>query len=350
MIPKGAGVAALLKKPDTALRGVLLYGPDQGLVRERAAAVLVAAGGDAADPFATVELDGAVLRGDPARLSDEAAALSFSGRRRVVRVRGATDQATAAVEAWLAGPGDGFVIVEAGDLAKRSSLRVAFEKAKATAAVACYVDEGADLARLVGQHLSDAGLGVDAEAVDFLAGRFGGDRGVIRSELDKLVLYMDGSGTVGVEEAARVVGDVAAASLDAVTEAACGGDPEALETALRRAFAQGVAAVSVLRAVARHLDRLMLAGALVGGGDSVEKAMAALRPPVFFKAQPAFRRQLRLWPAARIAPALALLLEAELDCKTTGLAAEPVSARALLRLASGSRPAAEPRPAGRRRG
>jgi DNA polymerase-3 subunit delta len=50
-----------------------------------------------------------------------------------------------------------------------------------------------------------------------------------------------------------------------------------------------------------------------------------------------------LWPAERLATALDLVIAAELECKTTGLPAEAVAARALMRIAHAARPAARAR-------
>jgi len=60
---------------------VLFYGDDAGLIRARARAMTVAVAGALDDPFRVAELD----REDIARLPDEAATLSLTGGRRVVR-------------------------------------------------------------------------------------------------------------------------------------------------------------------------------------------------------------------------------------------------------------------------
>src|SRR6516162_6591594 len=84
-------IAAFLQRPDPETRAVLLYGPDAGLVRERAETIARSVCPDLKDPFRVADLGAAVLAADPARLADEAAQLSLTGSRRVVRVRGAGD-------------------------------------------------------------------------------------------------------------------------------------------------------------------------------------------------------------------------------------------------------------------
>jgi len=82
-------IAAFLQRPDPEIRAVLLYGPDEGLVRERAEAVARSVCPDLKDPFRVADLTASVLGTDPARLADEATQLSLTGGQRVVRVRGA---------------------------------------------------------------------------------------------------------------------------------------------------------------------------------------------------------------------------------------------------------------------
>jgi DNA polymerase-3 subunit delta len=85
-------VDGFLRRPDPQIRAVLLFGPDAGLVRERADTVARAVCPDLRDPFRVAELTAATLAADPARLADEAAQISLMAGRRVVRLRDASDQ------------------------------------------------------------------------------------------------------------------------------------------------------------------------------------------------------------------------------------------------------------------
>jgi DNA polymerase-3 subunit delta len=326
-------VEAFLRKPDPALIAVLVYGPDQGLVRERAERLVATIAGDVTDPFRVADVTPDSVKDDPARLRDEAAALPFSGGRRVVRIRDGKDVLTNAVRNLLEmGGGGGLVVVEAGELGPRSTLRQIFETESKAVALACYADEGDTLRRVIEADLAAHGLTIAPEAMEYLASHLGADRGVTRSELEKLALYK-GAGQIEVDDVLAVVGDAGAVSLDAIAYAACGGESGLLDRALATAFAEGVSAISLLRAVARHLQRLLEARAAVAGGGSVEQAMAALRPAVFYRQRAPFRAQMDLWGVARLAEGLRALTIAEIDCKQTGAPQKLLCQRALFRLA-----------------
>jgi DNA polymerase-3 subunit delta len=329
-----ARVAAFLRQPDAKCRAVLVYGPDTGLVRERAEALARLVCPDLKDPFRVAELSGAALASDPARLADEMSAQSLVGGRRVVRVREAGDAVAPIAESALAtAPGDGFVVLEAGDLPPRSALRKLFEGADNAAAIACYADTARDLAEVIRSTLGAHRVQVSSDAASWLVEHLGGDRQVTRNELEKLALYVGDGGKVGLEEAALCVGDTAALDVDDVIFAAAEGDASGLERALLRAFQEGEQPVSILRAAMRHFQRLQLCLARIDAGQSPEDAMRALRPPLFFKVQDRFAGQLRRWTPAAVMRALGALTEAELRAKRAVYPQETVCRAVLLDLA-----------------
>ncbi|MBB4285522.1 DNA polymerase III subunit delta [Roseospira goensis] len=341
-IPPGRA-AAFVKAPDPSVRAVLVYGPDRGLARERLDALTRTVVADVADPFRVTEMPAAALKDDPARLADEAAALSLMGGRRVVRVMDATDATAGALKAVLAdAAGDALVLVLAGELAPRGALRTLFEGAETAAALACYADDGAALDQVIRDTLAPHGLTADRDAMAFLVAHLGGDRLLTRAELEKLITYKGGPGEVTLDDAAACIGDTAALGLDDLALAVADGDDAQAQRVLDRLLRGGTNAVTVLRAVSRHFQRLHLAAGSMAGGRSADQAVGALRPPPIFKHRDRITAQVRRWDAARLGQALDLLLEAEADCKGFGPAPAVVCARALLRLAQGARLGARP--------
>ena len=69
---KASDAETYVARPDPARPIALLFGPDAGLVSERAEAIIRSAVDDINDPFALVKLTGDDLASDPARLVDEA--------------------------------------------------------------------------------------------------------------------------------------------------------------------------------------------------------------------------------------------------------------------------------------
>jgi DNA polymerase III subunit delta len=324
--PAPAQIVGLLKQPPDTITAILLFGPDDGLVRERADAVTRAVlGGVGDDPFRLAVLTGEAVKQDPALLADEADQLSLIGGRRVIRLRDAGDPAAKALEPVLSRkPGGGLVVIEAGDLPRSSALRKLAEAAVNAVAIACYADDPRAIAQLIRDLAARDRITLAEEAVAYLTTHLGDDRGVTRSELEKLCLYAGPGGRIDLEAAIASIGDSSALALDDVVYDALDGEALAVEQALTRLFLEGQSAVAVLRAVQRHAQRLHLAAARLAEGESTDQIARSQRPPLYFKLVDRFTRQLAAWPAARLQRLMALLLKAELDCKTTGFPEEVI--------------------------
>ena len=338
----GKAIDRFLAAPDPATVAVVIYGPDDGLVRERAEHLVALIAIDPKDPFRVAELPASAIESDPARLADEADQLPMTGGRRVLRLREAGDEIAKALLGWLDASatnthGGGFVVIEASDLGPRSSLRKLAETHPRAASIPCYRDEIATLQTLAREKLKAEGLTIAPEAMQWLATHLGSDRAITQAELEKLALYMLGGPAneakrVELADVLAVVGDSAELALDDLVYAVGDGELPALERAIQRSFAEGAAPIMVLRALGRHFLKLQLAKGLARNAG-IESAIARIRPPIFFKYVPRFKTQVARWSERLLADALARIVEAERNCKRSALPAQTICHAALMGIA-----------------
>lgn len=294
---------AWLARPPADIRLVLCYGPDRGLVAERAQRFARATGLPLDDPFVVVKLDAAVVEKEPGRLLDEAQAIAMFASRRLIWLRGAGADKKLAdeVKALLASPApDTTVLIEAGDLKKAAALRSVVEAAPAAMALPCYSDDGRDLEKIVDEELGKAGLGITLEARRLLRESLGGDRMATRGELQKLALYMHGRNQVDVEDIRLAVSDVSDASVDDVVDATLSGNMGAADDALARALIGPTTIYPLLSALQRQFQALHIARGAIDAGATASAAVAALRPPVLFSRRSIVEKSAANWTTARI--------------------------------------------------
>jgi DNA polymerase-3 subunit delta len=335
MIVKSSDADRYAAHPPKGLVAALVFGQDAGLVRERAETLMKTVVDDLNDAFRVADLDGDDLSSDPARLFDEAAAISMLGGRRVVRVRGAGNSLAKLFDSFLEEPkGDALVVVEGGDLARGTGLRKVFEEAENAAAIACYPDTARDLYDVVRNGLKAEGFSIAPDALEDAVGRLGSDRGVTRREVEKLALYAHGRKQVTLEDVRAVMGDEAEARAEEAIDAAGNGDLPRLDLALERLWVAGISPVAVVRQAMSHFQRVLLVAVDANRSDGLDGAIRKLRPPVHFARVTSFKNQAQRWNTARLGEALDLLLETEALCKTTGVPNEAVVGRALFNVAA----------------
>ncbi len=333
-----ARIGAFLQCPDREIRAVLLYGPDAGLVRERADALAGTVCPDLKDPFRVADLSGPLVAADPARLADEAAQMSLTGGRRVVRVRDAGDRLAGLFKDFIdTAPGDGFIVAEAGDLPGSSSLRRVFDASPRLAAIGCYPDTPRDRAGVIRETLRTYRIAASSDATQYLVEHLGSDRLLTRAELEKLALYVGEGGHVELDDVRSSIGDSASLALDDAIMAAAEGDAAMADRVLDRIFQEGDSPVSVVRAMLRHLQRLHAYTARLTAGATVADLVRTARPPIFYKQQDNFKRQLALWNEAALRAQLDRVAQAELHMKLTGLPAETICREAMLAVAQAAR-------------
>jgi DNA polymerase-3 subunit delta len=333
-----ARIAAFLQRPDQTIRAVLLYGPDIGLVRERADVLARTVCPDLKDPFRVADLSGAALAADPARLADEAAQLSLIGGRRVIRVRDAADRLAGLFRGFLdAAPGDGFIVVEASDLPGSSAMRRVFDTSPRAAAIGCYPDAPRDRAAVIRDTLRAHRITASGEATQYLVEHLGNDRLLTRAELEKLALYAGEGGHVELDDVRLSIGDSAVLATDDAVMAAAEGDAARVDRVIDRVLQEGESAVSVVRAMLRHLQRLHVFAARVAAGTTAAEVVRTARPPIFYRQEDSFKRQLVLWNEVGLRAQLKRIAQAELHMKLTGLPADTVCREALLAVAQAAR-------------
>lgn len=315
------------------VRLVLIYGPDSGLVTERARKLAESSVSDAEDPFLLVKLDGDLVASDPARMADEVATIGMFGGRRVVWVRpGSKNLAGIAEIALDSEGGDTLVIIEAGDLQKSSPLRTLCEKSKRALAVPCYLDEGRDLASLVDEAFRNAGIGVSRETRQILIESLGGNRLASRAEIEKLLLYLDGKSRVEPEDIEAILSNVADFKADMLVDAAYAGRLHEADALFRRLLAEGGAITPLLSALIRHGLALIPQAEAVSRGQSPAMVAENWRS-LFFKRRASAKQQLQLWDPDRLRSVVERLQRTVLETRRNPALDEALASRAVLDIA-----------------
>lgn len=333
---KAGDVDAALRRIEPRIVLLLVYGPDEGLVGERAKAAAESAVDDPTDPFQLIRIDGDTLAADPARLADEASTMGLFGARRAIWVRPTSRNLAPAVEALLAAPvADTRVVIEAGDLAKNAPVRTLCERSPKALALPCYADSERGLADLIDTTLRAQGFSIDRDARAVLLSQVGGDRRATRAELDKLTLYAHGRRAITVEDVEAVTSDVAGLALDAVIDAAFQGRLPALETGYRRLMAEGVFPAMVLSAVLRHALNLLAYRQEVEAGRSVSDVVESWRG-LHFRRKAAVEAQLGRWSANALKGVISELQAAILATRRMAGLDATLAARLLFEIGTGA--------------
>lgn len=312
----------------------LIYGPDRGLVSERAAELAKMTGVDLGDAFSFMRLDAADINADPGRLFDEANSTGLFGGEKLIWIKGAgADKGLAEALSGLAEnpPSNAWIIVEAGDLKKGANLRKAAEAAGAAMAIPCYADDAKSLNLLIDEELAAAGLRITADARMALQDCLGGDRIASRNEIRKLALYARDDGLIEEGHVTAIVGDASAISADDAVDAVLKGDLPGFHHAIQKVVASKTPVFLVLQGCLRQLQLLDLMRTEIDGRRaSILDALNIHGRHLHFRRKPIVEGALRALSAQMISTEMNRLQAAILQSRQRASLEDTVAMQALL--------------------
>jgi DNA polymerase III subunit delta len=335
---RGKDIDSFLVRPDPGRPIILLYGPDAGLVRERADALMASAVDDPNDPFSLVRLDGDELAAEPSRLVDEAMTVPLFGGRRAIRVRAGSRNFAGGVDTLAETPiRDCRIVIEAGELRPESPLRKVCERAKNAVAIGCYPDTERDLAKLIDDELKLSNLRIAQDARSTLMGLLGGDRQASRNELRKLALYAHGKGEVTLDDVMAVVSDASDLKLDAIVDAAFAGNAAVVESEFAKAMVAGTYPGIIIAAAQRQAAWLHKSALALAEGTPLSTVLDGGFPRLHFSRKGAVETALRNFSPPRLVGIIEQLGIAALDMRKQASLATVIAQRTLLAIAANAK-------------
>jgi len=340
----GARQDRFLSQPPQGLIGALLFGPDRGLVKARSAALIQKLAPDVDPAFGATVLTSDDLAADPARLMDEMSAMSLLGGTRLVRLRLDHERSGAAIAKIIkqidADPmrAEAKLVIEAGDLSTRSTIRKAGEAAKHFAALGCYPLGARDQRQQIKTKLGDLGIGISNDALDLWVPLLEGDHALAAGEIEKMALFkgygLEDGASVTPADIRAVAAGAQGSAIDPIIQDAMSGRIDSLDSRFRRAVEAKTSPIGIHFALQRHIVRLCEAAARMDRGDSAVAATRSLRPPVFRMQEDAFVATLNRWNSRALRSALSQCQTVERQLKSTGAPAEALTQRLLFGLAN----------------
>lgn len=291
-----------------------------------------------------IELTGAELRSDPARLGDEARSTSLFGDSRHIWVRANGEEALAALETLIATAEAGAgaacpVILVATGATDKSRTAKLLEKRKDAAVAMFHAPDLAAVTQAVRAMGDTAGVQLGGELAERIARAANLDVRLAQSEVEKLALYLDATPQAPRRADAPALDAICAICEDdgfaPLVDAVLGGDTDRLGPELHRMRELSLNPVGTLLAFERRaalLARIAAQGAGQGANRQLEGGDLQ-RLGVFWRDQKAVLRQAAIWRGPRLARLADRLVELHRRLFADNQAAELLLSQGLTEIA-----------------
>ena len=331
-------VESIVKALPSHIRGVVVYGSNEGMITTLSQQFIKAVSPDIYDAFHVSYLEMADVSADVGALYAEFNAQSLMGGRRVVVIKEATNLLTKPLRELLQeSSSDSLLVITSQSLKTKDSLAVLAKDEDNFYGIGCYDDRDEAITAFASKFMDKNGFRIDNSAFQLLCSRLSNDRKISQNELDKLITYMGEKKNISIDDIRTVISDTSASSQEDLCYFVALGQTEKALSSYNRLIFEGENPVTIVRAVSYHFMKLLDCVVQMEKGDTADKVVFGLRPPLMFFRKKPFLTQLQIWNRSRIMIALELLYQTERECKTTDIPAEQTASFALMRIANGAK-------------
>ena len=291
-----------------------------------------------------VELAGSELRGDPARLSDEARSTSLFGGSRHIFARVAGDEAHDAVKTLVDmgdfGAGEACpVVIVATSATDKSRTAKLVEKRKDGVVAMFYPPDLRSVTQSVRGLADSAGLRLNAELAEAIARGAALDIRLAGSEVEKLATYLDASPQAPVTASAEDLFAIGATSEEdgfmPLVNAVLSGEVAKLPHELRRMRELSLNPVGLLLAIERRVAQLGILAGKIGQSGAIAQTLEAEQKArrIFWRDRRDLEDQLRRWKPGELSQLTRRIAALHRDLLTNSQSAELLLSQGLAMIA-----------------
>ncbi len=203
------------------------------------------------------------------------------------------------------------IILNANILEKKSKLRNLFEKNKELVIVPTYKDTSLDLLEIARKFFYNYKISISQEAINLLVNRCNGDRGHLKSELDKVLTYMHGKRNINLEEIYKLTNLSENFSINELVDNSLSKNYRKTSEIMSESNYKLEDGMIILRTFLQRSKRLLNIYEKQNNNVNFDSLINDYKPPIFWKEKPVVKKQLENWSKSKIKELINKLNETE---------------------------------------
>jgi len=333
VIIKENQILNLFENGSDTCQPILLYGPNEGLVREN---ILKIKRLFKRKNTEEITFTGRSISDEPFIFSDEIQTMSMFNEKKIIFVEQPIDKNIELFESnFTELPSGILIVVIANNLSKTSKIRKFFENSKDYFSCANYADDLKTNSKQIHELEKSINKVFDKDIKNYLNQNLSSDRMISKNEIDKIILlYANTDEEPRLEKIQTIFNDSADLGLNKISQLVFSGDASGVSIFLNKIFAEGVNSVAIIRTMLSYVQRIENTQIALKKTNDFDSAIRGLKPPVFWKDKDLFKLHCKKWPINETILNFNLLVDTELKCKSNYALTNILCERALIKIAS----------------
>ena len=310
----------------------LVYGQNKGLVREKSQTIIDTYKDDQTE---IIKFENDELISEHEKLSNEFNTFSLIAEKKIIHVLNTKDNLTETITNTINNQDStNLIIFETGELTPRSKLRKFFEKEKNLGILACYFDTERDVQDLIETTFKKEDISISRDISLLIAKRLGNERHIIKSELEKIILYLKDKKEFKAEDILKCLSQNEDFGFDDLNYNLCDGNVVKLDKIINQLYLEGINPIALLRSAGKHFQKILFVNQKIDSGMNLNESLSQLKPPIFFLYINKFKNQVTKWRTILCYKAIERIMETEELCKLNSKISKIICWRTLSNIAS----------------
>ena len=191
-------------------------------------------------------------------------------------------------------------ILNANILEKKSKLRNLFEKSKKLVVIPTYKDNSSTLAEITKKFFYNYKISISQETINLLVNRCNGDRGHLKLELEKILIYMQNRRNISLEEIYKLTNLSENISINELVDNSLSKNIQKTSEIINESNYKSDDGILILRTFLQKAKRLLSLYEKQAKNESVDSLINNHKPPIFWKDKPIVKKQLENWSKSKV--------------------------------------------------
>ena len=190
---------------------------------------------------------------------------------------------------------DIIIIINCGILEKKSKLRNFFEKSKISIIIPTYKDTSQSLINIATKFFNERKISLSHETINLLINRSNGDRGNLKSELDKISNYIVDKKTISLKEIYTLTNLSENYSASELADSSLSKNKKKTIEILNENNYATEDCFLILRIFLQKIKKIISLLEIKKNERDIDKIISQYKPPIFWKDKPIVKKQMSLW-------------------------------------------------------
>ena len=207
------------------------------------------------------------------------------------------------------------IILDSGNLEKKSKLRNLFEKDKKLVCVPFYPDNFAQLVKLTNNFFNKINQPISQSDINLIVSKSNGDRGNLKNELQKIELYVSNKKKLTSSSLLKLINLVENHNISELVDHYLAKNQRKIKMILNENILSNEDCIIIVRTLLNKSKRILKLSSEYEKNKNLDLTISSAKPPIFWKDKEITKQQILKWKPENIKKLIYKLNELELLIK-----------------------------------